>query len=125
MTTILSNLPIPQIEDSAEATKLYFDQYAESPLEFNANEISAAITFFQSRGFGGDAASTTAAAILKQARLDNIPVFKILDTLKGFDSVQLSALVAEILNNNRKSSSTLGFRVSNVTKIEAQRNIEP
>lgn len=125
MATTLTNLPIPQIQDSAEATKLYFDQYSEVPLEFNANEIASATAFFQSRGFNGDAATTTSAAILKQAKLDNVPVFKILDTLKVFDAVQLSALVAEILNNNRKSSSTLGFRVSNVTKIEAQRNIEP
>lgn len=125
MATTYTNLPIPQVEDSAEATKLYFDQYAESPLEFNASEVSSAVAFFQTRGFKDDAATATAAAILKQAKLDNAPVFKILDTLKGFDSLQLSALVAEILNNNRRASSTLGFRVSNVTKVEAQRNIEP
>lgn len=120
-----TNLPIVDVQDSAEATKLYFDQYGESPLEFSANDVTSTIAFFESRGFGGDAAIATAAAILRQAKIEQVPVFKIIDTLKGFDSLQLSALVASILNNNRKSISSLGYRVLNVTKIDASRNIDP
>lgn len=120
-----TNLPIVDVQDSAEATKLYFDQYGESPLEFSANDVTSTIVFFESRGFGGDAAIATAAAILRQAKIEQVPVFKIIDTLKGFDSLQLSALVASILNNNRKSISSLGYRVLNVTKIDASRNIDP
>jgi hypothetical protein len=120
-----TNLPLPDIQDSAEATKLYFDQYGEDPLEFSANDVSSAIAFFESRGFTGDAGIATASAILRQAKIEQVPVFKIIDTLKGFDSVQLSALVASILNNNRKSISSLGYRVTNVTKIDASRNIDP
>jgi hypothetical protein len=120
-----TNLPNPDIQDSAEATKLYFDQYGEDPLEFSANDVSSAIAFFETRGFAGDASIATASAILRQAKIEQLPVFKIIDTLKGFDSVQLSALVANILNNNRKSISSLGYRVTNVTKIDASRNIDP
>lgn len=120
-----TNLPIADVQDSAEATKLYFDQYGESPLEFSSNDVSSAIAFFETRGFGGDAAIATAAALLRQAKADQVPVFRIIDTLKGFDSLQLSALVANILNNNRKSISSLGYRVTNVTKIDASRNIDP
>lgn len=118
-----TNLPPPLIEDSAAATKLFFDTYGQTPLEFSANEVEAAIGFFQSRGFDRDAAIVTAAAVLKQAKLDSTPVFKLLDTLKTFSGLQVSALVGEILNNNRPATSTLGFRVVNVEKNEVKRNI--
>jgi hypothetical protein len=118
-----NSLPSTVVSDSAQATKLFFDQYGISPLEFSANEVAAAVGFFESKGFTSDAALTTSAAILKQAKIDGTPVFKILDTLIGFNSLQLSALVSEILNNNRKSTSTLGFRYLNVPKTEILRNI--
>ena len=120
-----NSLPLTTVADSAQATKLFFDQYGISPLEFSANEVSAAVGFFESKGFSTDAALTTASAILKQAKIDGTPVFKLLDTLTGFDSLQLSALVSEILNNNRKSTSTLGFRYLNIPKTEILRNISP
>lgn len=118
-----TNLPPPQIEDSAAATKLFFDTYGQSPLEFSANEVEAAIGFFQSKGFDRDASIVTASAILKQAKLDSTPVFKLLDTLKTLTGLQISALVGEILNNNRPATSTLGFRVVSVNKEEVKRNI--
>jgi hypothetical protein len=118
-----NSLPSTLVSDSAQATKLFFDQYGISQLEFSANEVAAAVGFFESKGFSSDAALTTSAAILKQAKIDGTPVFKILDTLIGFNSLQLSALVSEILNNNRKSTSTLGFRYLNIPKTEILRNI--
>jgi hypothetical protein len=119
----MPSLPPPIKEDSAAGTKLYFDQYGDRPLEFSANEVTAAIAFFQSRGFENDAALVTAQVLLKQAKLDNIPVFKIIDTLKTFNGVQISALVAEILNNNRNAASTLGYRTDLVEKQNQTRNI--
>ncbi len=118
-----TQLPILPSQDSGAATKLFFDTYGQTPLEFNANEVSAAIGFFQSAGFDDDAAATTGAVLLKQAKLDAIPVYKLLDTLKKLNGVQLSALVGEILNNNRGTSSTLGFKVVNVEKQNQTRNI--
>jgi hypothetical protein len=118
-----TNLPPPVVEDSAQATKLFFDTYGQNPLEFNATEVEAAIAFFQGKGFDRDAAEVTASVILKQAKIENLPVFKLLDTLKGLTTMDLSALVSEILNNNRPPSSTLGFKVATVSKKSQIRNI--
>jgi hypothetical protein len=118
-----TNLPPQPNTDSANATKLFFDSYGQQPLEFNATDVDAAIGFFESKGFDRDAATITAVTLLKQAKIENQPVFQILDTLKGFNSLQISALVAEILNNNRPSTSTLGLRVVNANKKAQTRNI--
>ena len=118
-----TNLPPSSTSDSADATKLFFDSYGQAPLEFSTADVDATITFFETRGFDKDAATITAVTILKQAKLENQPIFQILDTLKGFTSIQLSSLVGEILNNNRPSTSTLGFRVTSASKEALSRNI--
>jgi hypothetical protein len=118
-----TNLPPQVITDSAANTKLFFDLYGREPLQFVANEVEAAIGFFTTRGFDLDAATMTATTLLKQAKLDNVPIFSLLDTLKNFTPVELNFLIAEILNNNRGPSSTLGFRVIPVTKFNQIRNI--
>lgn len=117
-----TNLPAEQIQDSAAGTKLFFDTYGDQPLEFNANEVDACTAFFTKNGFEIDAAIVTAAALLKQAKIENVPIYRILDTLKNVDGIKLSALVAEILNNNRTVSSTLGYREP-VTPSNIARNI--
>jgi hypothetical protein len=117
-----TNLPAQPIEDSAAATKLYFENYSETALEFPANNVTAAISFFQQAGFDLDAASTSASVILRQAKLDNTPIFQILDTLRNFPGVSLSQIVAEILNNNRVPTSLLGYRSSDI-KPNQTRNI--
>lgn len=105
-----TNLPPKRITDNANATQLFFDTYGRIPLEFQATEVDAVLTFFESKGYTQEAAQVTGLTILKQAKLDNTDVFKLLDTLGKFTGLQLSALVSEILNNNRVSTSTLGFR---------------
>lgn len=109
-----TNLPNRQIEDNAAGTILYFDTYGEAPLEFSAVDVDATVTFFKSAGFQDDAAQVTSMTLLRQAKLDSTPISVILDTLKGFNTNQLSQLVGEILNNNRVATSSLGFRVTNV-----------
>ena len=123
MTTTKTNLPYTVPNDSAAGTKLYFDQYGDVPLEFPGAEVDAVIGFFKSKGFGEQAAQTTSMVLLKQAKIDNMQVFKLLDTLKNFEGLQLSTLVGEILNNNRSNSSTLGFKVVSVDKYNQTRNI--
>ena len=103
--------PIESGTDSAAKTKLFFDEYGQAPLEFSANDVEAAIGFFMTNGFDRDAAEITAAVVLRQAKLATIPVLQLIDQLKTLDGVKLSAMVAEILNNNRPSSSSLGYRV--------------
>jgi hypothetical protein len=123
MTTNKTNLPYAVPNDSAAGTKLYFDQYGDVPLEFPGADVDAVIGFFKNKGFGEQAAQTTGMVLLKQAKIDSMPVFKLLDTLKNFEGLQLSALVGEILNNNRSNSSTLGFKVVSVDKYNQTRNI--
>jgi hypothetical protein len=123
MTTTKTNLPYSVPNDSAAGTKLYFDQYGDAPLEFSGADVDAVIGFFTGKGFGEQAAQTTGMVLLKQAKIDSMPVFKLLDTLKNFERIQLSALVGEILNNNRSNSSTLGFKVVSVDKYNQTRNI--
>jgi hypothetical protein len=118
-----TNLPAVPIEDSAASTRLFFDVYGREPLQFNINDAEAAIGFFTSRGFDSDAAIITASTLLKQAKLDEVPVFKLLETLKGFNRVELNFLIAEILNNNRGATSTLGFRSQIAVNANQVRNI--
>jgi hypothetical protein len=47
----------------------------------------------------------------------------LLETLKGFNRVELNFLIAEILNNNRGATSTLGFRSQIAVKANQVRNI--
>jgi len=121
--TIKTNLPIPNVSHSAEATKLFFDTYGQQPLEFLSAEVDAAIGFFESRGFDKDAGTVSAAVLLKQAKLDGIPIFKLLDQMKTLTGTQINILVGEILNNNRTITSTLGFKTSQVVKESQVRNI--
>jgi len=120
-----TSLPVPSRIDSAEGTRLFFDTYGKQPLEFAVNDVTATIAFFEKRGFGETSATSVAAVILKQAKLDNIPIFQLLDSLKSFDGLQLSALVTEILNNNRLTTSTLGYKFVDVEKDNQIRNILP
>jgi hypothetical protein len=120
-----TNLPSPNKQDSAEANKLYFNRYGRVPVEFLANEVTATVAFFESKGFAQDAALSSAAVILDQAKADGVPVFEILDTLKTFDQIELSGLVSEILNNNRPASSSLGYKDPNISVSSESRNIAP
>lgn len=119
-----TNLPAKQINDSAARTKLFFDTYGETPLEFNAIDVDSTIAFFEKRGFSDDASQVLATSILKQAKLEAISVQSVLDNIKNFDETQIGALVSEILNNNRPATSTLGYR-KNLTTVSKQRNVVP
>jgi hypothetical protein len=97
MTT---NLPTSTTNDSANYTKVLFNNYGTTPLEFSANDYEYTVGFFESYGFVNDAASVVANALLTQAKKGYVytlsqtgdlvlsqgktqtPIFKILDTLK-------------------------------------------
>jgi len=119
-----TNLPARELTDSAAPTRLYFDSYGQAPLEFLGVEVDAAVAFFSARGFTDDSAIVTATTVLKQAKAEGVPVFKILDSLKGYDESEISALVAQILNGNRTPTSTLGYKVE-TGDISKTRNIAP
>ncbi len=72
-----------------------------------------------------DVFSTICRSIIRdcQAKLDNIKVFRLIETLKGLQDLQLSVVVAEVLNYNRKRTSTLGFKREIVADKAERRNI--
>jgi len=77
-----SNLPPEQQDtDSSQAVKLFFNNYFNQTITFPASEIDAVIGFFKKRGFDDLASNSTSIILLQQARLDEVNVFQLLDTL--------------------------------------------
>ena len=88
----------------------FFNNYFSKTISFPTNQVDAVTVFFEKRGFDKSAAITVATTLLQQAKVDNVNVFKILDTMTGLNELQLSAVVTEILNYNRARVSTLGYK---------------
>ena len=117
------NLPTKPDTDSADPVKRYFNSYYGYQLEFPSNDVDAVVGFLENKGFDKSAAKSTGSILLQQAKIDGVKVFELLDTLKGLERVQLSVVVAQILNFNRQKISTLGYRVVDKTKPTEARNI--
>ena len=120
----MSSLPKEKSDNySDKGVTTFFNNYFSKKLSFPTNQVDAVIAFFEKRGFDKQAAISVGTILLQQAKIDNVNVFKLLDTLKGLTDVQLSAVVTEILNYNRPKTSTLGYKRSeSVDKFE-KRNI--
>jgi hypothetical protein len=119
-----SNLPpTQQNKDSSDEVRLFFDRYFVESISFPAEQIDAVVGFFKKRNFDDVAANSTALVLLQQAKLDNVNPFDLLDTLTGLTEVQLSAIVAEVLNYNRQKNSTLGYRKDDPSQLSESRNI--
>lgn len=121
----MSNLPERIVADSAAATKLFFNTYGEVGLEFASAEVDITISFFLSNGFETDAAISTALILLQRAKQEQKSVYTILDTLKFYNGIQLSAVVAQILNSNRQPTSSLGYKSTVLPPATINRNILP
>lgn len=120
----MSNLPIRNISKNTDKdVQLFFDTYFTKPINFSDNELNAVKSFFESRGFEESASIAVAVPILNQAKVDNVKVFELLDTLRNTTDLQLSAIVAEILNYNRKRTSVVGFRKQKTISRFESRNI--
>ena len=78
---------------------------------------------FENRDFDKVSAQTIGTVLMQQAKLDDVNVFELLDTLKGLDTLQLSAVVTEVLNYNRSKVSTLGYRLNTSTDKLETRNV--
>tara|TARA_B110000211_G_C13920864_1_gene482679 strand:+ start:280 stop:639 length:360 start_codon:yes stop_codon:yes gene_type:complete len=109
-------------KDSSNKVKQFFNNYFTESISFPANQVDAVVGFFQNRGFDDASATGTATVLLQQAKIDDVNVFTLLDTLKGLEDIQISQIVAEILNYNRQKISTLGYKISISTRVE-NRNI--
>lgn len=119
------NLPSVDATDSGQEVKSFFDKYFRHQITFPSNQIDAVVGFFLKRGFDEEAARSTGIVILNQARLDDVNVFQLLDTLKGLSDAQLSSVVTEVLNSYRERTSTLGYKITTVEETTESRNIRP
>lgn len=108
-----------------EDTLLYFNNFYNNgnTVSYTQNEVDAVVGYFLKRGFEKVAAINTGAVLLEQAKRDSVPVFKLLDTLKGITEVQLSNIVAQIINNNRRKTSSIGYKQQSENQLFDQRNI--
>lgn len=120
-----TNLPTAETTDSSEEVKSFFDKYFRHQVTFPSNQIDAVIGFFLKRGFDIESARSTGIVLLNQARLDNVSVFQLLDTLKTVNDAQLSAVVTEVLNAYRERTSTLGYKIISTDETTESRNIRP
>lgn len=120
----MTNLPTEKVTNTSDkGVTNFFNNYFSETLTFPTNQVDAVISFFTKRGFDKSAAISVATTLLQQAKLDNVNVFKLLDTLKGLSELQLSAIVTEVLNYNRERSSTLGFKRTESSNKTEKRNI--
>lgn len=114
---------LPSNYNNTEAVKQFFDNYFTKEVTFPAGEIDAVVAFFTKRGFDRTSAASTSIVLLNQAKVESVSVFKLLDTLKTLTDVQLSQVVAQVLNSYREKTSLLGYRIApNVSTFEI-RNI--
>ena len=109
--------------DSGNEVKEFFNNYFTEAISYPANQVDAVVGFFENRGFDTASAAGVATVLLQQAKLDDVNVFTLLDTLKGLEDVAISQIVAEILNFNRLKVSTLGYKINNQIPRTENRNI--
>jgi hypothetical protein len=118
-----TNLPKEQTTDSAGEVKEFFNQYLTQKISYPSNQVDAVIGFFENKGFEKASAIAVGTALLQQAKVDSINVFELIDTLKGLTQVQLSNIVANVLNYDREKISTLGFKLESKYEKFEKRNI--
>ena len=108
-------------QNSDKQVTEFFDKYYTKSISFPTNDVNAVIGYFEKRGISTDASRATATVLFTQAKLDTIPVFQLLDTLKGLTETQLSNVVAEILNYNRDATSSIGYSTANQISDKTER----
>jgi len=116
-----TNIPVQATANTD--VRSFFDNYFKSVVSFPAAEIDATIGFFLKRGFDQVGAGSISITLLNQARAESVSVFTLLDTLKSLTDVQLSQIVAQVLNSSREKTSLLGYRIQPVTDTYESRNI--
>jgi hypothetical protein len=118
-----TNLPPQTTNNSSQEVKQFFDKYYINQISFPSSQIDAVVGFFLQNGFDAESARSTGIVLLNQAREDSVNVFELIDTLKTLSDVQLSQVVAQILNAYREKVSVLGYRVAGIVDEYESRNI--
>ncbi len=109
--------------DQSDEVRNFFDKFFLHQVTFPSNQIDAVLGFFLKRGFDEVSARSTSISLLNQARLENINVFQLLDSLKGLTDVQLSQVVTEVLNLYRDRRSALGYKLTVLEETTESRNV--
>ena len=118
-----TNLPQKENETLDKTIKsLQRDQYIEN-FEFNQGDIDTSIGFFVKKGFDRKASEDISYIILKQAVIDGVHSQSILDSLSKSSAVELSQLLALVINSNRYKTSRLGLRDQKISNSLVSRNI--
>lgn len=117
------NLPPTQSNSSDTDVKQFFDKYFVNQISFPSNQIDAVVGFFLKHGFDPDSARSTGIVLLNQAKADNVNVFELIDSLKKLTEIQLSQVVAQVLNAYRQGTSLLGYRIAPLADNYESRNI--
>jgi hypothetical protein len=123
MTNIYSNIPNTKTANSSDQTVEVFSNYGQASINISNNDLIALAGYFESKGFDIGAAENTAIIILTQAAKDGYDAMQIMDSLKSLGDVEISGLVAEILNYNRLKTSLLGVTQSIIPSEEVLRNV--
>lgn len=118
---MINNLPNTQLPNTD--VRQFFDKFFTHQVSFPTGEIDATIGFFLKNNFDVQSARSIAIVLLNQARADNVSVFQLIDTLKQLSDVELSQVVAQVLNSYREKTSLLGYRIQPVTNTFDSRNI--
>lgn len=123
MSTNYTNLP-SKIQNNSFGQRAFINFFVD-PIEIDASTLNAMTGFFTARGFEITAATSFASVLIAQAKKENLNPLNLLDTLKGYENVQLNSLIAEVVNYNRFKSSFLGFGPIFTPNSSVTRNIVP
>lgn len=93
-------------------------------LAINSNEFDALVGYFKKRGFEDIPSREISGILIQKATNDNIPVFRLVDTLKGLNPIELNTIITQVINADRPRSSTVGFNQDIKTDNFDLRNIE-
>ena len=121
--TPVSNLGV-SAQSKTQSMVQFLSGLEQDRTEINGGQYDAAIAFFRNKGYDVQASESIAYVLMKQAKVDNANVFSVLDTLKGATDLELSQLVAEILNAYRYKTSVLGYKNDRSTQSHITRNIK-
>lgn len=121
--TPVSNLGV-QAQTKTESLVQFLSGLEQDRTELNGGQYDAAISFFKNKGYDAQSSESIAYVLMKQAKVDNANIFSVLDTLKGTTDLELSQLVAEILNAYRYKTSVLGYKNDRTTQSHITRNIQ-
>jgi len=116
-----SNLGVTQSDDSLIQ---FLSGLEQDRTELNGAQYDAVTAFFVNKGYDQEASKSIAYILMKQAKIDGANVFTVIDTLEGSTDLELSQLVAEILNAYRYKTSVLGYKNDRTTQSHVTRNIK-